>query len=90
MAERIGSMRTLLVSKLAEVGSTHDWSHITSQIGMFAFTGMSKEMVETLTGEYSIFMTLDGRISLAGLNDKNVEYVAKAMHAVTDGKSIQG
>lgn len=90
MADRINSMRALLVEKLAEVGSTHDWSHITSQIGMFAFTGMTKEMVETLTGEYSIFMTLDGRISLAGINNNNVEYIAKAMHAVTDGKSIQG
>ena len=88
MAERIGSMRGLLVDKLKDVGSTHDWSHITSQIGMFAFTGMSKEMVETLTSEYFIFMTLDGRISLAGINDKNVEYIAKAIHAVTDGKSI--
>jgi len=81
-------MRGLLVDKLKDVGSTHDWSHITSQIGMFAFTGMSKEMVETLTSEYFIFMTLDGRISLAGINDKNVEYIAKAIHAVTDGKSI--
>lgn len=90
MAHRIGSMRTLLVEKLKEAGSKHDWSHVTEQIGMFAFTGMSKEMVQKLTAEYSIFMTLDGRISLAGLNDGNVEYVAKAVHSVTDGESISG
>eukprot|EP00814_Leptocylindrus_danicus_P010497 CAMPEP_0116031340 /NCGR_PEP_ID=MMETSP0321-20121206/17451_1 /TAXON_ID=163516 /ORGANISM="Leptocylindrus danicus var. danicus, Strain B650" /LENGTH=416 /DNA_ID=CAMNT_0003506437 /DNA_START=89 /DNA_END=1339 /DNA_ORIENTATION=- len=90
MAKRIGSMRTLLVQKLKEAGSEHDWSHVTDQIGMFAFTGMSKEMVQQLTAEYSIFMTLDGRISLAGLNDGNVEYVAKAVHSVTEGKSICG
>ena len=88
MAKRIGSMRTLLVSKLKEAGSTHDWSHITSQIGMFAYTGMNSDMCDRLTSEFFIFLTLDGRISLAGLNDKNVGYVAKAIHAVTDGQSI--
>lgn len=88
MANRIGSMRTLLASKLKDAGSTHDWSHITSQIGMFAYTGMSSEMVDRLTAEFFIFLTRDGRISLAGINDNNVEYIAKAIHAVTDGKSI--
>jgi aspartate/tyrosine/aromatic aminotransferase len=41
-----------------------------------------------LTDKYAIFLTKDGRISVAGLNDGNVEYVAQAVHAVTDGKSI--
>jgi aspartate aminotransferase len=88
MANRIQSMRTLLVKKLKEAGSTHDWSHVTGQIGMFAFTGMNSDMCDELTSKYSIFLTRDGRISLAGLNDGNVEYVAGAIHAVTDGKSI--
>jgi len=77
------------VSKLKEVGSTHDWTHVISQIGMFAYTGMNSEMVDALTAKYSIFLTRDGRISLAGLNPKNVEYVAKAIHSVTDGKPIR-
>jgi aspartate/tyrosine/aromatic aminotransferase len=55
---------------------------------MFAFTGMSAEMCHELTNEYAIFLTTNGRISIAGLNDSNVEYVAKAVHTVTDGKSI--
>jgi aspartate/tyrosine/aromatic aminotransferase len=55
---------------------------------MFAFTGMSAEMCDQLTNVYAIFLTRDGRISIAGLNDNNLEYVAKAVHAVTDGKSI--
>eukprot|EP00562_Extubocellulus_spinifer_P026363 CAMPEP_0178665058 /NCGR_PEP_ID=MMETSP0698-20121128/29732_1 /TAXON_ID=265572 /ORGANISM="Extubocellulus spinifer, Strain CCMP396" /LENGTH=412 /DNA_ID=CAMNT_0020308309 /DNA_START=35 /DNA_END=1276 /DNA_ORIENTATION=- len=88
MADRIKSMRTLLVDKLKEAGSTHDWSHVSSQIGMFAFTGMNSDMCDELTSKYSIFLTRDGRISLAGLNESNVEYVAKAIHSVTDGKSI--
>lgn len=88
MATRIGSMRKLLVAKLKEAGSTHDWSHVTSQIGMFAYTGMNSDMCDRLTEEFYIFLTRDGRISLAGLNENNVEYVAKAIHSVTDGKSI--
>jgi aspartate aminotransferase len=55
---------------------------------MFAFTGMSSDMCDALTEEHAIFLTRDGRISLAGLNDGNIEYVARAIHAVTDGKSI--
>lgn len=88
MADRILDMRSKLVAKLKEVGSSHDWSHVTEQIGMFAFTGMSPEMCDRLTNEYSIYLTRDGRISIAGLNDSNLDYVAEAIHAVTDGKSI--
>jgi len=88
MANRIQSMRDLLHSTLKEIGSTHDWSHVTKQIGMFAYTGMSAEMCDQLTSEYSIFLTRDGRVSLAGLNENNVHYVANAIHDVTKGKSI--
>jgi aspartate aminotransferase len=88
MAERIKTMRSKLVETLKEVGSQHDWSHITKQIGMFAFTGMSEDMVDELTANYAMYMTRDGRISLAGLNEHNLDYVARAIHKVTDGKSI--
>ena len=89
MAQRIATMRTKLVDALVNVAkSKHDWSHITRQIGMFAFTGLTTEMCHQLTNEYSIYLTTNGRISIAGLNDSNVEYVANAIHAVTDGKSM--
>lgn len=88
MATRINAMRVKLVEVLKEVGSEHDWSHVTEQIGMFAYTGMNSDMCDELTSKYSIFLTRDGRISLAGLNDGNIEYVAKAVHDVTTGKSI--
>jgi aspartate aminotransferase len=88
MADRILEMRTKLVDTLKASGSTHDWSHVTQQIGMFAFTGMSEEMCDELTDKYAIYLTRDGRISVAGLNDGNVEYVAQAIHDITDGKSI--
>jgi aspartate aminotransferase len=77
-----------LVGYVREVGSVHDWSHVTEQIGMFAFTGMNSDMCDELTLNHSIYLTRDGRVSLAGLNDGNIEYVARAIHSVTDGKSI--
>ena len=88
MANRIQKMRTKLVEALMVAGSKHDWSHIQKQIGMFAYTGLAPEMCQQLKMEYSIFLTMNGRISVAGLNDSNVEYVAEAIHAVTDGKRI--
>ena len=72
MANRIMSMRTQLVEQLKKAGSTHDWSHVTSQIGMFAYTGMNSDMCDRLTEQFSIFLTKDGRISLAGLNSKSL------------------
>ena len=88
MAERIGEMRTRLRAELEAVGSKHDWSHVTKQIGMFAYTGMSKDMCDELTDKHAIFLTKDGRISIAGLNSGNIATVAKAIHAVTDGKAL--
>jgi aspartate aminotransferase len=90
MAERIGAMRTQLRASLEAAGSTHDWTHVTDQIGMFAFTGMSSVQCDELTDKHAIFLTKDGRISIAGLNSKNVDTVAKAIHDVTDGKPLGG
>jgi len=88
MADRILEMRSLLKEKLIEAGSTHNWEHVTSQIGMFAFTGMSPEMCDELRDTYNIFLTRDGRVSIAGINSANVDTIAQAIHAVTDGKEI--
>jgi aspartate aminotransferase len=88
MADRINGMRERLVKELIGAGSTHDWGHVTAQIGMFAFTGMSAEMCDELTDVHAIYLTRDGRISIAGLNDGNVETVAAAVHGVTDGKAL--
>ena len=84
MADRIIEMRQLLVDNLAAAGSTKDWSHITSQIGMFAYSGMSKEQVESLRYDHAIYMTGDGRISMAGVTSANVARLAECMVAVTE------
>ena len=88
MSSRMKSMRSGLVEKLAAQGSKHDWSHVTSQIGMFAYTGLSTEQVNTLKDNHHIYMTADGRISIAGLNTHNLDYVAECFHKVSDGKAL--
>jgi len=56
---------------------------VTSQIGMFCFSGLTPEQVDKLRSEYHIYMTKNGRISMAGVTSKNVGYLAHAMHQVT-------
>ncbi|RCI14347.1 hypothetical protein L249_6061 [Ophiocordyceps polyrhachis-furcata BCC 54312] len=79
MADRIIKMRSLLRENLEKLGSVHDWSHITKQIGMFAYTGLSPAHMERLAKEFSVYATKDGRISVAGITEKNVEYLAQAI-----------
>ncbi|KAB5540569.1 pyridoxal phosphate-dependent transferase [Coniochaeta sp. 2T2.1] len=82
MSGRIISMRKALRSKLEELGTPGTWNHITEQIGMFSFTGLSEPQVKRLQEEFHIYMTKNGRISMAGLNTRNVEYVAKSIDRV--------
>lgn len=83
MADRIINMRNSLANLLKAKGSLHDWSHIVKQIGMFAYTGLLPEHCNELMDKHHIYLTMDGRISMAGLNSKNVEYVAEAIETVT-------
>lgn len=83
MADRVISMRTQLRDNLKKEGSTKDWSHITDQIGMFCYTGMTPEQVDKLIKEHSVYLTKDGRIAIVGITTKNVGYLAHAMHQVT-------
>jgi len=83
MADRIISMRQKLVAHLKQLGSKRDWSHITNQIGMFCFTGLNPEQVDRLTNEFHVYLTRNGRISIAGMSSNNVEYLAKSIHEVT-------
>lgn len=83
MADRIGTMRTLMRSRLEEAGSTHNWEHITKQIGMFAYSGMTKDQVLTMREKHHVYCTADGRISMAGVTTGNVDYIAHAIHDVT-------
>ncbi|KAG0294806.1 aspartate transaminase aat1 [Dissophora globulifera] len=84
MADRIITMRTQLKNHLVnDHKSKLNWDHITNQIGMFCFTGLTPEQVGKLTSEHHVYLTKDGRISMAGISSKNVAYLAEAIHAVT-------
>ncbi|KAK9455688.1 pyridoxal phosphate-dependent transferase [Dipodascopsis uninucleata] len=83
MANRIIDMRTALYDKLVNVYKTPGtWNHITDQIGMFSFTGLTPDQVAKITKEYHVYMTSNGRISMAGLNSSNIDYFAHAIDAV--------
>ncbi|CAG2063832.1 unnamed protein product [Timema podura] len=83
ISSRIIKIRKDLRQKLEALGSKKDWKHITDQIGMFCFTGLTEEQAVRLTKEFEIYLTKNGRISMAGVTSKNVDYIAKCMHEVT-------
>ncbi|KAI2619171.1 pyridoxal phosphate-dependent transferase [Hypoxylon sp. NC1633] len=85
MSGRIISMRKALRAKLEELDTPGTWNHITDQIGMFSFTGLTEPQVMKIRSDFHIYMTKNGRISMAGLNTRNVEYVAKAIDKIVRG-----
>uniref|UniRef100_A0A803QWG0 Aspartate aminotransferase n=1 Tax=Cannabis sativa TaxID=3483 RepID=A0A803QWG0_CANSA len=85
MADRIISMRQQLFDAIQSRGTPGDWSHIIKQIGMFTFTGLNSQQVAFMTKEYHIYMTSDGRISMAGLSSRTVPHLADAIHAAVTG-----
>lgn len=87
MADRIISMRQKLYDGLQAKGTPGDWSHIVKQIGMFTFTGLNSEQVTLMTNEYHIYMTSDGRISMAGLSSRTIPHLADAIHAAVTGNA---
>lgn len=82
MSGRIIDMRNALRSKLEEMGTPGTWNHITDQIGMFSFTGLTESQVMKLREDSHVYMTKNGRISMAGLNTHNIDYFAKAVDKV--------
>ena len=83
MADRIIKMRALLKENLTKLGSKHNWDHITDQIGMFAYTGLTAEQMTKLAEEHSVYATKDGRISVAGITSDNVGRLAEAIFKIT-------
>ncbi|ORX77513.1 aspartate aminotransferase [Basidiobolus meristosporus CBS 931.73] len=83
MANRIKEMRQKLFQYLTEELKTPGtWNHIVDQIGMFSFTGLTAAQVKVLKEKYHVYLTDNGRISMAGLNTGNVEYFARAVDDV--------
>jgi aspartate aminotransferase len=80
MAGRIIAMRKELRDKLESLGTPGSWNHITDQIGMFSFTGLSPEMCEFLLKEKHIYLLKNGRISMCGVTPGNLDYLANSIN----------
>ncbi|KAH8060715.1 aspartate aminotransferase [Aureococcus anophagefferens] len=88
MAQRIVDVRAALRGELERLDAAppgaHGWRHITDQIGMFAFTGLTAPQVRSMRAVEHVYCTENGRMSLAGLAAADVPYVAAAVKRATD------
>lgn len=79
---RINEMRHLFVKTLKEKGVDQDFSTIIKQRGMFSFSGLTKEQVEKLRDQFSIYIVGSGRINVAGMTPSNMDQLCEAIKAV--------
>ncbi|KAJ3052236.1 Aspartate aminotransferase, cytoplasmic [Rhizophlyctis rosea] len=79
MSYRIINMRDELFKHLQELGTPGTWNHVVDQIGMFSYTGLNLNQVNTLKEKFHVYLTDNGRISMAGLNTGNVRKFAEAV-----------
>jgi len=86
MADRIIGLRDSVFNLLTDdLKTPGEWGHIKRQIGMFSFTGLQPAQTRSLAEKAHIYMTADGRISMAGLNSGNIEYFAESVDAAVRG-----
>ncbi|KAK7418125.1 hypothetical protein QQX98_004100 [Neonectria punicea] len=82
MSGRIKRMRSLLRHEIEKQPEVGDWGHLESQIGMFSYTGLGEEQVLRLRDVHHVYLMLNGRASLSGVNEGNVKYIAAAISDV--------
>jgi len=82
MRERIRAMRTQLVDALNAQGVQQDFGFVLQQRGMFSYSGLSSAQVDRLREEFGIYAVGTGRICVAALNPKNMDYVAQSIAQV--------
>jgi len=82
MRERIKAMRQKLYDVLCAKVPGRDFSYFIKQRGMFSYTGLTPQQVDRLREEFAVYLVGSGRMCVAGLNNRNVDYVASSMAAV--------
>jgi aromatic-amino-acid transaminase len=82
MRVRIKAMRSAFVEKLKAAGVKQDMSFITTQIGMFSYSGLSKDQMVRLRNEFGVYGTDTGRMCVAALNSKNIDHVCASIAKV--------
>ncbi|KAH7889292.1 aspartate amino-transferase [Phlebopus sp. FC_14] len=89
MSGRIIEMRKqlydLLTTEGLETYTPGSWEHITKQIGMFSFTGITESQAAAMVEKAHVYMTGNGRISMAGLNSHNIQYFAESLSKAVKG-----
>lgn len=79
---RLQHMRTQVFDHLTALGTPGTWDHVLSQSGLFWHSGLSSEQAKKLMDNHHVYLTLDGRVNVAGLNDGNVEQFCHAIDTV--------
>jgi aromatic-amino-acid transaminase len=82
MRARIKVMRQSLVQGLKAAGVKADMGFITTQIGMFSYSGLNKDQMVRLRSEFGVYGTDTGRMCVAALNSKNIDYVCASIAKV--------
>ena len=82
MRVRIKAMRQKLVDGLKAAGVKEDMSFITKQIGMFSYSGLTKDQMVRLREEFGVYGTDTGRMCVAALNSKNIDHVCQSIAKV--------
>jgi len=80
--DRIHEMRRLIVETLKAKGVKQDFSFIVGQNGMFSFSGLTKDQVDTLRKKNAIYIVGSGRINVAGLTKASMDRFCEAVAAV--------
>ena len=84
MRDRIRDMRQSLAENIQQRVPAADFSFVTRQRDMFSYSGLSREQVRRLREEFSVYVIESGRICVAALNSRNIDYVADAVAAVIE------
>ncbi len=82
MRDRIKSMRVALHAALKKLAPHANFENILTQRGMFSYSGLNKDQVHRLRNEFGVYAVDSGRICVAALNLKNVNYVAESIAKV--------
>jgi len=82
MRERIKQMRAALVDRLRQRAPKSDFSFVLRQRGMFSYSGLTREQVVRLREEFGVYAIESGRICVAALNSRNIDYVADSIARV--------
>jgi aromatic-amino-acid transaminase len=82
MRVRIKAMRQSLVDGLKAAGVAQDMSFITTQIGMFSYSGLNKDQMVRLRNEFGVYGTDTGRMCVAALNSGNIGHVCASIAKV--------